>query len=54
MRSISILNSYNSFKLSALLKYVLRETMLTIGAFVLALSILERLLVNRWEIRGKC
>jgi len=45
------LNAYNSFKWSDLLKYVLRETVLTIGAFVLALSILERLLVNRWEIR---
>jgi len=45
------LNSYNSFKWSDLLKYVLRETVLTVGAFVLALSILERLLVNRWEIR---
>ncbi|MCP4764974.1 MAG: FHA domain-containing protein [Gammaproteobacteria bacterium] len=45
------LNSYNSFKWSDLLKFVLRETMLTIGAFVLALSILERLLVNRWEMK---
>lgn len=45
------LNAYNSFKWSDLLKFVLRETVLTIGAFVLALSILERLLVNRWEIR---
>ncbi len=45
------LNAYNSFKWSDLLKYVLRETVLTIGLFVLALSILERLLVNRWEIR---
>jgi len=45
------LNSYNSFKWSDLLKYLLRETILTIGGFVLALSILERLLVNRWEIR---
>ena len=45
------LNSYNSFKWSDLLKFLLRETILTIGAFVLALSILERLLVNRWEIR---
>lgn len=45
------LNAYNAFKWSDLLKYVLRETVLTIGAFVLALSILERLLVNRWEIR---
>ncbi len=45
------LNSYNTVKWSALLKYVLRETVLTIGVFVLALSVLERLLVNRWEIR---
>ncbi len=45
------LNSYNSFKWSEMLKYVLRETVFTIGAFVLTLSILERLLVNRWEIR---
>jgi len=45
------LSSYNSFKWSDLLKYLLRETVFTIGAFVLVLSILERLLVNRWEIR---
>jgi len=45
------LNSYNTVKWSDLLKYVLRETVLTIGVFVLVLSILERLLVNRWEIR---
>ena len=45
------LNSYNSFKWSDLVKYVLRETVLTIGAFVLALSVLERLLVNRWEMK---
>jgi len=45
------LNSYNTVKWSDLFKYVLRETVLTIGIFVLALSILERLLVNRWEIR---
>jgi len=45
------LNSYNTVKWSDLFKYVLRETVLTIGVFVFALSILERLLVNRWEIR---
>ena len=45
------LNAYNSFKWSDLFKYVLRETVLTIGLFVIGLSILERLLVNRWEIR---
>lgn len=45
------LGAYNSFKTSDLLKYVLRETVLAIGAFVVALAILERLLVNRWEIK---
>ena len=45
------LSSYNTFKWSEMFKYVLRENVLTIGGFVLALSILERLLVNRWEIR---
>jgi len=45
------LGSYNSFKWSELLKFLLRETVFTIGAFVLVLAILERLLVNRWEIR---
>jgi len=44
-------NSYTSFKWSEMFKHVLRESVLTIGVFVLALSILERLLVNRWEIR---
>lgn len=46
-----LLGSYNSFKWSDLLKFMLRETVFTIGAFVLVLAILERLLVNRWEIR---
>ena len=45
------LNIHNSFKWIDLLKFLLRETILSIGAFVLALAILERLLVNRWEIR---
>jgi hypothetical protein len=45
------LASYNSFKWSDLLKHLLREPIVTIGGFVLVLSILERLLVNRWEIR---
>lgn len=45
------LNAYSSFKWSELIKYVLRNTVLTIGSFVLAMSILERLLVNRWEIK---
>jgi len=45
------LNSYSSFKWGELIKYLLRETVLTIGGFVLALAILERLLVNRWEMK---
>lgn len=45
------LNSYNTFKWGEMIKFLLRETVLTIGAFVLILSVLERLLVNRWEIR---
>ncbi len=45
------LNTYNSYKWIDLAKYLLRETVLTIGLFVLGLAILERLLVNRWEIK---
>ncbi len=45
------LSSYNTFKWSDLLKYVLSETVSTIGVLVLALSVLERLLVSRWEVR---
>jgi len=45
------LNNYISFKWSDLFKQVLREVVFTIGAFVIALSIIERLLVNRWEIK---
>ncbi len=44
-------SAYNSFKWSDLLKYVMRETVLTLGVLVLSLAILERLLVNRWDIR---
>ena len=42
--------SYNTLKWDELIKYVFRESVLSIAAFVFALSILERLLVNRWEI----
>jgi hypothetical protein len=45
------LNAYNSFKWSDLVKFVLRETVLTLGVFVFALLIIERLLVHRWEVR---
>jgi len=43
--------SYNMFKWEDLIKFVFRETVMSITAFVLTLSIFERLLVNRWEIK---
>ena len=43
--------SYNTLKWDELIKFVFRETFLSIAAFVLVLSIFERLLVNRWEIK---
>ncbi len=44
-------NSYHALKWGDLLNYVFRESVLNIAAFVFTLSILERLLVNRWEIK---
>jgi len=43
-------SSYNTLKWEELLNFVFRESVLSIAAFVFSLSILERLLVNRWEI----
>jgi hypothetical protein len=43
--------SYNILKWEDLIKFVFRETVLSITAFVVVLSIFERLLVNRWEIK---
>ena len=43
--------SYNTLKWDDLIKYVFRESVFSIAAFVATLSILERLLVNRWEIK---
>lgn len=43
--------SYKALKWDELIKYVFREPVLSIAAFVATLSILERLLVNRWEIK---
>ena len=45
------LNAYNTFKWSDLIKFVLRETVLTLGIFVFSLLLIERLLVHRWEVR---
>ncbi|MFV2033188.1 MAG: FHA domain-containing protein [Gammaproteobacteria bacterium] len=44
------LDSFNKLGWDDILEQVLRETALVIAASVLVLSILERLLVNRWEI----
>ncbi len=44
-------NAYNSFKWTDPIKFMLRETVFTLGALILALAVLERLLVNRWEIK---
>ncbi len=44
-------NAYNSFQWTDPLKFVLRETVFTLGVLILALAVLERLLVNRWEIK---
>ena len=43
--------SYNALKWDDLIKYVLKESAFSIAALVLTLSILEHLLVNRWEIK---
>jgi len=43
--------SYHALKWDNLIKYVLRESALSIAALVFTLSILEHLLVNRWEIK---
>ena len=44
------LTSSNKLKWDELIEHVLRGTAMGIAMFVLGLSILERLLVNRWEI----
>jgi len=43
--------SYNALKWDNLIKYVLKESAFSIAALVFTLSILEHLLVNRWEIK---
>ena len=44
------LDSFNKYKWNDLVEYILREPAMNIAAFVIVLSVLERLLVNRWEI----
>ncbi|MCP4432720.1 MAG: FHA domain-containing protein [Gammaproteobacteria bacterium] len=46
------LGNFSSLRWDALFSYMLRETALSIGLFVLALTVIERLLVNRWEVKS--
>ena len=45
------LSSHSLLKWDALFSFVLRETALSLAAYIVALAIIERLLVNRWEIK---
>jgi hypothetical protein len=45
------LGNFTSLKWGALFSFILRETALSIGLFILALTVVERLLVNRWEVK---
>jgi len=45
------LDSYSLLKWDALFTFVLRDTALSLSAYIVALAIIERLLVNRWEVR---
>lgn len=44
-------NSFNGFKWGELFSFLMRETLLSLSAIILALLVLERLLVHRWEVR---
>lgn len=44
-------NSHNGFKWGELFSFLVRETLLSLSAIILALLVLERLLVHRWEVR---
>lgn len=45
------LDSYQQFSAVKLFKHLLSETLVGLIAFVVAFSLLEKLLVNRWEIK---
>ncbi|MFT5506409.1 MAG: hypothetical protein ACI845_003787 [Gammaproteobacteria bacterium] len=45
------LGSYSSFKTPDLIKYLLRETVFSLSMIIVVLIFLERMLVNRWEIK---
>lgn len=44
-------NTHSLLKWDALFGYMLRETALNLAAYIVVLAIIERLLVNRWEIK---
>jgi len=45
------LNSFSNLKWDVLAGYVVRETAVNLALLILVLSVVERLLVNRWEVR---
>ena len=45
------LGSYTSLKWEALIGYVIRETAVNLALLIIVLSVVERLLVNRWEVK---
>ena len=44
-------SAYTDYKWTDMAKFVLRETVLSIGILIMSLAVLERLLVNRWELK---
>ena len=45
------LTSFHELKWDDLIKFVFKESVLSIAVFIFTLSIIERLLVNRWELK---
>ncbi len=45
------LGSFTSMRWEALIGYVIRETAVNLALLIIVLSVVERLLVNRWEIK---
>ncbi len=43
--------SFTSLKWEALIGYVIRETAVNLALLIIVLSVVERLLVNRWEVK---
>jgi len=44
------LGSYHNFKMAALLQHLLKDTVLTIGIATFVLTILGKILTNRWDV----